>query len=281
MTRIVTTVAGVMLMGVTVAWAVPPGPGQPFDCSGSPGGGFTSCAADDTGCVSNTLAHLKCSSKIAKAFAKAVYGVIVCHAKQATMRAQGASINGAGTSEENCEENPGNSAKSKLDATLFNLQGSGLCDPIQLTNAGVEEAVLFGATPLSLDGQNVTAYCDSSSAALIGDDDSGFVPNDANILKCEVTVAKAVGKLVAATIKCHDKMNISFFKGVDFDEEGCEETIPFKSALAKFNKVRDKLGLLGICPACQDTASQDAQAASALSQLDTANAIAYPCGLTP
>src|SRR5262249_26413542 len=190
MTRIVTTVAGVMLMGVTVAWAVPPGPGQPFDCSGSPGGGFTSCAADDTGCVSNTLLHLKCSSKIAKAFAKAVNGVIVCHAKQATQRFQGTSINGAGNSEENCEENPGNSAKSKLDASLSALSASGICDPIQLANAATEEAVLFGATPLSLDGQNVNAYCDSTSGAVIGDDDSGFVPNDANMLKCEVTVAK-------------------------------------------------------------------------------------------
>src|SRR5262245_59855047 len=278
MMRIVATVAGATLLGVTLAWATPPGPGQPFDCSA---GGTTSCATDDTGCVSNTFNHFKCSSKIGKAFAKAVNGVISCHAKQATMRFQGSSINGAGTSEENSEENPGNSAKGKLDAALAKLTASGLCDTIQLANAATEEAILFGASPLSLDGQNAMAYCDSSSAALIGDDDSGFVPNDANMLKCEVTVAKAVGKLVAAAIKCHDKMNLSFFKGVDFDEEGCEETIPFKSALAKFNKVRDKLAGLAICPSCQDTASLDAEAASALSQLDTANAIAYPCGLAP
>src|SRR5215831_17795600 len=140
MTRTVTTVAGAMLLGVTLAWATPPGPGQPFDCSG---GGDTSCAADDTGCVSNSLNHAKCSSKIGKAFAKAVTGVISCHAQQATMRFQGSSINGAGNSEENCEENPGNSVKSKLDATLTALAGSGICDPIQLANAATEEAVLF------------------------------------------------------------------------------------------------------------------------------------------
>jgi len=145
--------------------------------------------------------------------------------------------------------------------------------------------VLFGPGPLSLDGQNVNAYCDSSSAALIGDDDSGFVPADANMLQCEVTVAKAVGKLVKAAIKCHDTMNKMFFlKGLDFDEEACEEINPLaptKGALAKFNAVRDKLAALGICPPCQSSASQDAQATGALSQLDAANAIAYPCGLAP
>src|SRR5262245_49101937 len=242
MMRIVTTVAGATLLGVTLAWAIPPGPGERVDCSA---GGTTSCATDDTGCVSNTLNHFKCSSKIAKAFAKAVNGVIACHAKQVTMRFQGSSINGAGNSEENCEENPGNSAKGKLDATLASLASSGLCDPIQLANAATEEAVLFGTTPLSLDGQNVMAYCDSSSGAVIGDDDSGFVPNDANMLKCEVTVAKAIGKLVKAAITCHDKMNKMFFlKGLDFDEEACEEINPLaptKGALAKFNAVRDKL----------------------------------------
>jgi len=59
------------------------------------------------GCVSNQKGHLGCSSKIGKAFAKAVKSVITCHSKQATMRFKGSSENGAGTSEENCEENPG------------------------------------------------------------------------------------------------------------------------------------------------------------------------------
>jgi len=52
--------------------------------------------------------------------------------------------------------------------------------------------------PGSLDGQNGLIFCDSSSGALIGDDDPGFVPATGDIFKCEVTVAKALVKLVAA-----------------------------------------------------------------------------------
>ena len=34
-----------------------------------------------------------------------------------------------------------------------------------------------------------------------------------------VTVGKMLSKLVAFVVKCHDKMDKSFFKAVDFDEE--------------------------------------------------------------
>src|SRR6185369_4589003 len=118
MKSMLTVAIGATLVFARIGLATPPGPGQHFDCSD---GGTSSCATDDTGCVSNTVGHLKCSSKIAKAFAKAVGSVIKCHVKQVQMRFQGASVNGAGTSEENCEENPGNSAKGKLDKVLTAL----------------------------------------------------------------------------------------------------------------------------------------------------------------
>src|SRR5262249_46409481 len=160
---------------------------------------------------------------IEKAFAKAIKSVIVCHSKQATMRFKGASENGAGTSEENCEGNPGNSAQGKLDGTLAKLTSTtGLCDPQQLANAAAEEGGLFGTGPGSLDSQNGDVYCDSTSGSMIGDDDAGWVANDANGLKCEITVGKMVAKLVDFVGKCHDKMNKSFFKALDFDEDACE-----------------------------------------------------------
>ncbi len=279
MRRIVLTGVLGFFFAAGVGIAAPPTPGQHFDCSD---GGTTSCATDDTGCVSNTLDHAKCSSKIGKLFAKAVSGVITCHAKQAGMRLKGTSINGAGTSEENCENNPGNSAQGKLDAGISKLTAAGICAPVQLANAATEEAILFNPGLLSLDAQNANVYCDSSSGAMIGDDDAGFVPANANMYKCQVSVAKALGKLAASAIKCHDKMNVSFFKAKDFDEESCEEInllMPTSGALAKFNRNRDKLVTAGICPACLNGASQDAQAASVLSQIDLGNAVAYPCGL--
>lgn len=271
---------GVVVLAARIGSAAPPGAGQHFDCSD---GGNSSCAADDTGCVSNTSAHAKCSSAIGKAFAKAVGSVIKCHAKQAQMRFKGSSITGAGTSEENCEENPGNSAKGKLDVALQKLATGGLCDPAQLAAASVEETVLFGSGSMSLDGQNGDVFCDSASGALIGDDDPGSVPDSADHLKCALTVGKMLSKLVASTIKCHDKMNKSFFKGADFDEELCEETNPVShaGALDKFNQQRDKLAHLAICPSCLSSASIDALGANALSQLDSANSVGYPCNLGP
>jgi hypothetical protein len=280
MRSVLIAVLGGVLAVARVGLAAPPGMSQHFDCSD---GGTTSCAIDDTGCVSNTAAHLKCSSKIGKSFAKAVGSVIKCHIKQAQQRFQGASITGAGTSEENCEENPGNSAKGKLDATLTKLAASGLCDPAQLSNAALEESVLFDPGPASLDAQNDDVFCDTTSGAFIGDDDAGSVPNDANGLKCAVTVDKMVIRLVASVIKCHDKMNKAFFKGVDVDEELCEETDPVshRGAFDKYNQQRDKLALLNICPGCLDSAGIDAIGANALSQLETANQLAYPCNLGP
>jgi hypothetical protein len=273
----VLAIGGILLSG-GVALATPPGPGFPFDCSD---GGTSSCATDDTGCVSESRAALKCSSMIGKAFSKAQSMAAKCHMKQATMRSKGSSESGAGTSEENCETNPGKSAQGVLDATLAKLAAAGICNPAQLANASAQEGVLFGTGPTSLDAENVNVYCDASSGVLIGDDDSGWVTTDPNTLKCEITVAKALDKLVAFGAKCHDKMNAAFFKGNDFDEETCEMTDPIstKGALDKFNRVRDRLVTLGICPACLDAPALDTLAANAINKLDAENASTYPCGL--
>jgi len=276
---LVTGMLGVSVMA-GVGRATPPGPGLHFDCSD---GGDSSCAADDPGCVSNQKGHLGCSIKIGSALAKAISATIACHIDQAEKRLKGASENGAGMSEENCENNPGNSAQGVLDKRLAALQDQGICDPAQLAGAASQEAVLFGTGPDSLDAQNGAYFCDSSSGALIGDDDPGSVPATPEIFKCEATVAKAVVKLIGAGTKCHANMDKLFFKGADFNEETCEETDPvrFRGALDKFNKVRDKLIAQGICPPCLDGAAMDAIATNALAQLDAANNDIYPCNLAP
>jgi hypothetical protein len=275
-------VAGMLGVLVTarVGRATTPGPGQHFNCSD---GGDSSCAADDPGCVSNQKGHLGCSLKIGSALAKAVSMTLACHIDQVAKRMKGTSENGAGTSEENCENNPGNSAQGVLDKRLAALTDQGICDAAQLAGAAAQEAVLFGSGPDSLDVQNGAFFCDSSSGALIGDDDAGSVPATPDIFKCEATVAKAVTKLIAAGTKCHANMDKFFFKGADFNEETCEETDPvrFRGALDKFNKVRDKLIAQGICPPCLDGAAMDAIAANALTQLDGANGDIYPCNLAP
>jgi hypothetical protein len=256
------------------ALAAPPGPGQHFDCSD---GGTTSCATDDEGCVPADKLALKCSSLAGKTVAKAVKGATSCHAKQAQQRFQGTSITGAGNSEENCEENPGKSVKSNFDAGVARLTSIG-CDPGLASGVAGIGTTLFGSGPGSFDGDNGLVYCDSSSGALIGDDDTGSVPATADILKCETGVAKALAKLHATASKCHAKMASSFLKGVDFTEEDCEEVSPAgKGGLAKFNAVRDKLVAAGICPPCLGASAMDALAASTLANVDGNGDVIFPC----
>ena len=260
----------------TPAFATPPGPGQHFDCSD---GGDTSCAADDEGCVPADSAAYKCSSIAGKIIAKAVKGAMACHAKQATMRFKGTSINGAGTSEENCENNPGKSVKSLFDAGVSKLSSLG-CNPALISGVTTYGNTLFGSGPGSFDGDNELVYCDSSSGALIGDDDTGSVAATPEILKCEVAVAKGLAKLQATTSKCHTKMAAYLLKGIDFDEEACEEIAPgtAKGGLERFQDLRNKLVASGICPSsCLSGAAMDSLAASTISREDTNNDIAFPC----
>src|SRR5439155_11257250 len=243
------TAAGLLTFAAAGVQATPPGPGQHFDCSD---GGDSSCEGDDPGCVSNAPDHGECSRAIGRGLAKAVFGVIKCHMNQAMKRFKGASATGAGNSEENCEEGNGNghSVKEKLDDLLAALAASGRCDPAQLTAASAREAEVFGTGPTSLDARNGSFFCDPGDA--IGDDDSGSVAAAYPVLKCELTVAKSVGRLYVFATRCHEKMNHAFAMGQDFGEETCEETDPIshKGGLDKYNQQRDKLASLGICPSC-------------------------------
>jgi len=266
-----TALASLVLAGG--ALATPPGPGQHFDCTD---GGTTSCTADDEGCVPADKPGYKCSSTAGKIIAKAVKGAFSCHAKQAESRFQGASITGAGNSEENCENNPGKSVQSIFNAGVDRLTSLGCGNAAAVSAYG---ATLFGTGPGSFDGDNGNVYCDSTSGALIDDDDTGWVANSDAMLKCEIAVAKALVKLQASTSKCHTRMGASFLRGVDFDEESCEEVAAgtAKGGLEKFNSVRDKLVAANICPPCLNAAGMDALAAATISREDTNNDVAFPC----
>jgi hypothetical protein len=272
------TIVGLGLLAASgrPALAVPPGPGQHFDCSD---GGDTSCALDDQGCVSNTKGHLKCSEKISKVLTKVVYMVTICHEKQVKSRLKGVSDVDAGAAEELCEAH----ARTTLDRTLEKLQNSGTCDPIQLSNAAASESTLLDPGPDSLDAHNADYYCDATSGNPIGDDDAGFVPVDAAALKCAASVARNVAKLILAAGKCHEKMNGYFFKGKNFDETACEENDPVKhkAAIDKYGKVRDKLVASAICPPCLDYAAQNDLANAALEGGDAQLLGTFPCSLGP
>ena len=265
------------------AFATPPGASQHFDCSD---GGNTSCAPEDTGCVPDSVDHLKCSDGVGKAFARAIKAVIECHQKQAH-----AALKGSPTDDDLCEEHDpvkGRAARDKLDSDLAK-QGALCVGTRALTLAAAEEETLFADknNPDSLDAQNGSVYCDGSTEVDPGGDDAGTVDatavDAANKLKCADTVGKELGKLLAATIKCHQRTARAFLAGKDFDEEACEEDDPVKgrAALQKYAAAMDKLDQKGICTQpCLSRTNRDSLGKSALSQSDSMNQVMYPCPTT-
>src|SRR5213593_1064761 len=290
-------IGGCFLVAAGAAVAAPPGHGQHFDCSD--GGSGVSCASDDTGCVPQSkddpsggvAATLKCGDGLSKAFGAAIRSVIKCHKKMAdlTLKADPA------RDDESCETFDAvkhKSAKEKLDAAIAKL--APVCTSTQLTLAAAEESTLFASksNPLSLDAQAGAVYCDTSGTSTpidpagAGGDDAGTVdttltPTSAKPkLQCADAVGKELGKLVAASIKCHIKMADAFFGGKDFDENVCEENDPAKgkAALQKYNAAMTKLTGKGICTqACLSASNRTALGANVLAQVEAGNQLVYPC----
>jgi hypothetical protein len=265
-----------LAIGVQVSRAAPPGAGQHFDCTD---GGTSSCASGDTGCVPDTVDHLKCGDGIAKAIAKAVVAVVKCHQKQASN-----AFKGDWRDDETCEVGPGgHGAREKLDDALEKLEPS--CSAEQLAAAAALEASLFAdpSDPLSLDALNASVYCDSTSGSLVDltGDDVGFVPNSKSEFLCADQVAKAIAKLWAGVSKCQSKMADAFFSGAEFDESLCEQS-GGKSALDKYVATMSKLDGKGICTqTCMARAARDAIGAAVLARIEAANAAAFPCAGPP
>ena len=65
-----------------------------------------------------------------------------------------------------------------------------------------------------------------------GGDDTGFIPPDKTVGKCEGKVGKAVAKLVGAIVKCHALRVTGKLPG-DVEEEACEDTARTKFAGTK------------------------------------------------
>jgi len=202
---------------------------------------------------------------------------------------------GVPVDDEACEDGtgapkPGKSAKEKLDAAI--AKAAPVCTPTQLMLAAGEEATLFASksNPLSLDAQAGNVYCDGTTPidpAGAGGDDAGTIDTLAadkdDRLKCANTVGSELGKLVAASIKCHIKMPDSFFAGKEFDENVCEENDPAKgkAALQTYSAAMDKLDGKDICTQpCLSRANRDALGTSVLAQVEAANQRIYPCAAT-
>ena len=107
---------------------------------------------------------------------------------------------------------------------------------------------------------------------------SGVLGGDA--LAKHGRLTRELGKLAAAVTHCHQKQADAMFAGKGFVEEVCEESDPakHKSALEKYRAAMTKLDGKGLCQqACLSPANRDTLGTSILSQIETANQVAYPC----
>lgn len=85
---------------------------------------------------------------------------------------------------------------------------------------------------------------------------TGFIPIGRNALRCERFINKRSAMVTFCTMLCHFHHVARAFRGLAFDENACEETLP-NSCRVKFEK---SLTLVqpGICPACMQPPQQEA-----------------------
>jgi sugar lactone lactonase YvrE len=227
---------------------------------------------EDSGFVPPNANTAKCEAGVAKNVGTLLHCIGTCHIKAAA-----AAFKVKTFDEEACEKtDPAKSCRAKYDAKQAKLLAAGTC-PACLDAA--HQATLADQVETDLDSSNGALYCAGSAA--LGGDDMGFVPPDANILKCETRVAKNVGTLRHCIGTCHIKAAAAAFKVKTFDEEACEKTDPAKSCRAKYDAKQAKLLAAGTCPACLDAAHQATLADQVETGLDSNNGGIYCAGTTP
>jgi len=103
-------------------------------------------------------------------------------------------------------------------------------------------------TLINLNGGVV--FCDNSSGTAQDAPNTGFVPPNKDVQKCENGVAKSAAKLIGAIVKCHVKAADQALKGKPYNEEACEQIAMGQYDLKTFT--------IPGCPACLGTAGQGA-----------------------
>jgi hypothetical protein len=185
----------------------------------------TAFGGDDTGCIPPDADSLKYESKVGKNLSKFQKCALKCHEARASGKLPDS------TTEENCED----ACKGKYD-----LANTKLVVPTPATCLNTDALRQFWQGFLDLNNNQI--YCEGSTS--FGGDDTGNIPSDDTILKCE----KKVGSNVAKLLKCQGKCHAKRAKGSLADateEEGCED-----ACTAKYDAANAKLEG---CPLCLDT----------------------------
>jgi hypothetical protein len=198
-----------------------------FVGSGTARGACVPFGGDDAGCIPPDSASFKYEAKVGKNLNKYQKCVIKCHQSTASGKIT------PGTNEDNCEAD----CKTKYDTA-----NTKLTVPPPATCLVTDSVRQFWKGFLDLN--NGAIFCDPGTP--FGGDDTGNIPADSTILKCETKVASNVAKLLKCSGKCHAKRAKGSLAD-DTEENACED-----ACRTKFDNSNAKLTP---CPGCLNTIS--------------------------
>src|SRR5213593_3569737 len=112
-----------------------------------------------------------------------------------------------------------------------------------------------------------------------GGDDSGFVPPDRSVAKCEQQVARSLVSFDRCTLICNVQAAKAAFKGRPVRLQACTQT-GARSCRGRYDRASARMAQTGRCPACLSPAAQGLLADGAAARFKQA-AAAIHCRATP
>jgi hypothetical protein len=195
----------------------------------------TPFGGDDTGCLTADKTKGVCESKVAKNVAKMWKAFLKCHSKQAASVLAGKPF----AEDPDCEGDAVTKWVFSTDTTACPC---------------VNKNTIATAVENVLDMNNNLTFCDPGGAPF-GGEDTGNVPTNKDVLRCETGLVKCWTKLVKSYFKCHINAEAAFLKSKTFDEEACEEgPLAGKSATEAYNTCVMKVMAKGGCNGCENPA---------------------------
>src|SRR5213593_2635695 len=112
-----------------------------------------------------------------------------------------------------------------------------------------------------------------------GGDDSGYVPPNRSVAKCEQQVARSLASFDRCALTCNDRAAKAAFKGRPIDLPACTQT-GARSCRGRYDRASARMAQTGRCPACLSPAAQGLLADGAAARFKQA-AAAIHCRATP
>ena len=120
------------------------------------------------------------------------------------------------------------------------------------------------------------------AATPFGGDDTGFVPPNKDVQKCEDSVGKSLGKAAACILGCHKKRADQKFAD-EAAEDACENNGPAaKDCKGKYNAVTGNSSKINsLCPSCLNATNRATLFDTVEGLIDGNNNKIYCAGTTP